>query len=220
MWTHTAHDPSGYDPNRPEETAHLFRAQLGKDMARLDLGDEEAGDCLASLVEASLVAEPPYNPATAWVNMPLTQVQDPPHRRVEKRAASPLDASDNCKKKPSINKTNAEKCHNFREKQKVKLPGRPRRSYQASLTCTPAFRAQQKVLLEEKVVDLQATVESLTTWSKDIERQRDELVRAHPLTPFFTHETQSRGRLHAHGVHTRMAFTRAVAQPGGDWRNA
>ena len=105
-------------------------------MARLDLGDEDAGDCLASLVAASLVAEPPYN--SAWVNMPLTQVQDPPHRRVEKRAASPLDASDNCKKKPSINKANAEKCHKYRAKQKVKLPRRPRRSYQASLTCTHA----------------------------------------------------------------------------------
>ena len=70
--------------------------------------------------------------------------------------------------------------------------------------------------LKQTVVDLQATVVSLSTWGKDLERQRDELVRAHPLTPFFTHETQSRGRLHAHGVHTRMAFTRAVAQPGGD----
>ena len=56
-------------------------------------------------------------------------------------------------------------------------------------------------------MDLQPTVVSLSTWSKDIERQRDELVRAqHPLTPFLTHETQSRGRLHRS---TRMAFTRA-----------
>eukprot|EP00964_Phaeocystis_antarctica_P081182 scaffold50767_cov51-Phaeocystis_antarctica.AAC.1 len=80
------------------ETGHLFRLQLDKDMARMDLGEEEAGDCLASLlsgrgdVEAlhnaeealrvaslqeSLVAAATYNPE--WVNMSLNQ--DPAQRR-------------------------------------------------------------------------------------------------------------------------------------------
>ena len=161
MWTHNhmdMHNQSGYDPNRPMETGHLFRLALDKDMARMDLGEEEAGDCLASLlsgrgdVEAlhnaeealrvaslqeSLVAAATYN--TEWVNMSLNQ--DPAQRRVEKRAASPLGASDNGNKKQSFDKANgnAEKCQKYRANKKVKLPRRRRRSYQVGLTCTPTF---------------------------------------------------------------------------------
>ena len=155
MWTHNhmdMHNQSGYDPNRPMETGHLFRLALDKDMARMDLGEEEAGDCLASLdveemskpsyaVEALRVASLPESlvGSTVWVNMYLNQ--HPAQRRVEKRAASPLGALDNGNKKQSFDKANgnAEKCQKYRANKKVKLPRRRRRSYQVGLTCTPTF---------------------------------------------------------------------------------
>eukprot|EP00964_Phaeocystis_antarctica_P163352 scaffold139383_cov401-Phaeocystis_antarctica.AAC.1 len=75
--------------------------------------------------------------------------------------------------------------------------------------------------LQQAVFEREASMVSLSATVADLQRQRDELVRlcltrAHSLTPFLTHETQSRGRLHAHG----MASTQAVALLGGDWRGA